>query len=265
MTAFKDSNLDWDKAPAHWVMAKMGKTVLRPGGLEATDWLINHAQIENKDIVEIAPGLGITACKLIGHKPKSYHAVDKEEMAAQTSMQRIEALNFKEASIAVGDAQSLPFEDASKDLIIGEAMLSMQPLNIKEKIFSEVYRVLRTGGQYCIHELILEPDDIDANEAASVAKDLSQNIKVPVQIHTLSDWRNILEKAGLKVTDYKVFPMHLLEPKRLIQDEGFCGTIKFVCNILSNKKARERIIPLRKTFKKHKANLYAIAITAEKI
>lgn len=264
MDHFKNKELDYKTAPAHWVMAKMGKTVLRPGGLQATDWLIEHGDITDKDIVEIAPGLGITASRLIQKNPQSYAAVDREEAAAQTTIQRLNILGYKNANITIGDAQSLPFEDESKDFIIGEAMLSMQPRNVKEKIFAEVHRVLKDGGQYCVHELVIEPSDIDPNITAQIAKDLSQNIKVSVQFHNIDGWQNLLKQAGFKVIDYKILPMHLLEPKRLLQDEGFIGTLKFVFNVITHKTARTRLFKLKNTFKKYNNHLNAIAIIAEK-
>lgn len=264
MDHFKYKKLDFQTAPAHWVMAKMGKTVLRPGGLQATDWLIENGNITKKDIVEIAPGLGITASRLILKEPESYAAVDQEAAAAETTIQRLHSLGYKNTDITIGDAQNLPFDNESKDFIIGEAMLSMQPKNVKEKIFSEVYRVLKNNGQYCIHELVIEPKDIDPNIAAQIAKDLSQRIKVSVQFHTIDGWVALLEAAGFKVINYKILPMHLLEPKRLIQDEGLRGALKFIFNVLTHKQARKRLLNLKKTFKKHNQHLNAIAIIAEK-
>ena len=46
----------------HWFLAKMGKRVLRPGGRELTQKLIQHLQITKEDyIVEFAPGTRFTA------------------------------------------------------------------------------------------------------------------------------------------------------------------------------------------------------------
>lgn len=49
-------------AQGHWILAKMGKKVLRPGGKELTEKLIQNLEItKDDDIVEFAPGLGYTA------------------------------------------------------------------------------------------------------------------------------------------------------------------------------------------------------------
>ena len=51
-----------DKMPGHWVLARMGKRVLRPGGLELTRRLLAELAISpSDDVVEFAPGLGVTA------------------------------------------------------------------------------------------------------------------------------------------------------------------------------------------------------------
>ncbi len=46
----------------HWVLAAMGKRVLRPGGKELTEKMIDGLDITPNDaVVEFAPGLGFTA------------------------------------------------------------------------------------------------------------------------------------------------------------------------------------------------------------
>ena len=48
--------------PGHWRSAKMGKRVLRPGGLELTRAMLERLNIQPRDsVIEFAPGLGVTA------------------------------------------------------------------------------------------------------------------------------------------------------------------------------------------------------------
>ncbi len=60
--------------------------------------------------------------------------------------------------------------DASADVVIGEAMLTMQGNAAKHTIVAEAARVLRPGGRYAIHEPALVPDDA----AEQVRTDLRQ-------------------------------------------------------------------------------------------
>jgi hypothetical protein len=60
------------KMPGHWLLARMGKRVLRPGGLELTHRLLAQLAIgSNDEVVEFAPGLGVTARLTLTRSPKS--------------------------------------------------------------------------------------------------------------------------------------------------------------------------------------------------
>ena len=70
---------NFESAQGHWILAKMGKRVLRPGGKELTLQLIDALNVSGKDdVVEFAPGIGYTASIVIGKKPRSYIGVDAE-------------------------------------------------------------------------------------------------------------------------------------------------------------------------------------------
>jgi len=54
--------VDYEKMPGHRLLASLGKTVLRPGGIQMTRQMLEHLAITEQDhVVEFAPGLGITA------------------------------------------------------------------------------------------------------------------------------------------------------------------------------------------------------------
>ncbi len=59
--------------------------------------------------------------------------------------------------------------------------------------------------------------------------------------------------------------MHLLEPKRVIDDEGFLRTLKIIFNVLTHPKERKRILEMRKTFRKYEDNLCAVCLVAQKV
>lgn len=61
----------------HWLLAKMGKRVLRPGGIELTRRVVKAARPAKEDrIVEFGPGVGRTAEILLAAEPKEYVGVD---------------------------------------------------------------------------------------------------------------------------------------------------------------------------------------------
>lgn len=56
------SNKIIDVDQGHWLLSKMGKKVLRPGGKQLTIKLIKALNITHEDnVIEFAPGIGLTA------------------------------------------------------------------------------------------------------------------------------------------------------------------------------------------------------------
>ncbi|MGQ0762081.1 MAG: hypothetical protein ACT4OT_08710 [Acidobacteriota bacterium] len=79
------SDLNTEKTPGHWVLARLGKRVLRPGGMNLTRRMLEALRIQHTDdVVEFAPGLGVTARHTLKLKPASYPAVEREQAAAKT-------------------------------------------------------------------------------------------------------------------------------------------------------------------------------------
>jgi hypothetical protein len=58
--------------------------------------------------------------------------------------------------------------------------------------------------------------------------------------------------------------MSLLEPGRLIRDEGFAGASRFIWNLLRDSEARQRVLEMRSVFRCHRKQLGAVAITVIK-
>ena len=55
--------------PGHWLLARLGKWVLRPGGRELTERMLTDADLTGADVLELAPGLGKIARSILACKP----------------------------------------------------------------------------------------------------------------------------------------------------------------------------------------------------
>src|SRR6185503_4901738 len=76
--------LQTKKMPGHWVLARLGKRVLRPGGRQLTRRMLEALRIQHTDdVVEFAPGMGVTARLTLKLKPASYTAVERDQAAAR--------------------------------------------------------------------------------------------------------------------------------------------------------------------------------------
>lgn len=251
-----------EKVPGHWLLARMGKRVLRPGGLELTCELLDRLAIGQSDnVVEFAPGLGVTARLTLARQPQSYTAIERDRNAAATVKSYLAGSNQQ---CVLGTAEETGQPTSSASVVYGEAMLSMQPPSTKSRIIAEAARLLVPGGRYGIHELCLVPDNLDQSVRDAIHRDLSEAIHVGVRPLTSTEWRALLESAGLSVVTELTAPMHLLEPARLVRDEGLFRAIRFVWNVAWNPAARRRVLAMKKVFRKYHEHLAAIALVARR-
>lgn len=252
-----------EKMSGHWLLAKIGKRVLRPGGRALTHKMLDMLNINSdNDIVEFAPGLGFTADLALSKNPKSYIGIDVEQKVVD---QLNKNFNNNTAHFLVGNASDSPLSEQSIDKVYGEAMLSMHANHRKSEIIQEASRILKPQGYYAIHELALIPDSMDENAKQQIQKELAVSIKVNARPLTISEWKTVLEKEGLKVVQVETSPMHLLTLRRIIEDEGFARFLKIAGNILTQPEIRSRVMHMRKIFKKYEDNLCAVAILTQKI
>jgi SAM-dependent methyltransferase len=251
-----------EKMPGHWLLARMGKRVLRPGGVELTQHLLAELAISPADdVVEFAPGLGMTARLMLARGPRSYTAIERDRTAAST-VERF--LSGGRQCCVLGTAEETGLPGASASVVYGEAMLSMQPAAAKARIVAEAARLLMPGGRYGIHELCLVPDDVDESVREAIQHDLSDEIHVGVRPLTAREWRGLLGDAGLTVVAEQKAPMHLLEPARLVRDEGLVRAMRFVFNVATHAAARRRVLTMRRVFRKYGIHLAAIALVVAK-
>jgi len=250
------------KMPGHWLLAKMGKRVLRPGGLELTRALLKQLKIQPGDsVIEFAPGLGVTARMTLKRNPASYKAIERDEIAA-AKVRNFLCEPRQRCLIGVAEQTGLPGESAT--VVYGEAMLTMQGPEQKRKIVAEAFRLLKPGGRYGIHELSLAPDELSDAIKNEISGALAHSIHVGARPLTAREWRELLEAVGFKVQSQSVAPMRLLEPRRLIRDEGFWRALRFIFNVARTPEARRRVFDMRKIFRKYQNHLHAIALVAIK-
>jgi SAM-dependent methyltransferase len=261
-TPMPGDELKAEKMPGHWLLARLGKRVLRPGGRQLTGRMIDALNIGPSDaVVEFAPGLGETARLALGRRPASYTAVERDRDAAAI-VQKF--LRGSEQRCVVGLAEGTGLPDASATVVYGEAMLSMQTPQQKSRIVREAHRLLKPGGRYGIHELCLIPDDLAESTKLEIRDDLSDAIHHGTRPLTGTEWQDLLEAEGFLVRTEARAPMHLLEPWRILRDEGMFGALRFAFNLLSDRDARRRVLAMRRVFSKHRDHLAAAVFIGHK-
>lgn len=248
--------------PGHWVLARLGKRVLRPGGMELTRRMLEALNIEaTDDVVEFAPGLGLTAQLTLKRHPASYTAVERDATAAGIVSSYLKGSRQK---CVMGSADQTGLPDAIATVVYGEAMLTMQTPEMKRRIVREARRLLKRGGRYAIHEMCFVADDLNEEANKEISQALSRAIHVGVRPLTVSEWRGLMEAEGFEVEVEARAPMHLLEPHRLLSDEGLKGTLRFAWNVARDRESRERVVMMRKVFRRYQSNLAAVTMICVK-
>lgn len=255
--------LDVAKMPGHWLLARLGKRVLRPGGLGMTQALLAELGVGTDDnVVEFAPGLGTTARLILKKKPQSYVGIERDSKAARWAARHLP--DQANIAVVVGAADRTGLCAGSASVVLGEAMLSMQTQAHKELIVAEAFKLLRSGGRYGIHELAVVPNDVPRERKDEINRALSMSIHVGARPLPAQEWTALIENAGLRVRRIGYAPMHLLRPKRLIEDEGVIGALRIVRNVLLDAPARRRVVAMWRVFEHYRQNLSAVFIVAEK-
>lgn len=247
-----------EKMQGHWALARAGKRVLRPGGLALTRKMIDALAISSSDrVVEFAPGLGVTARMVLRSKPLKYWGVEREPAAAA----RLKALLQKgSAQIIAAQAEHSGLPSTCASVVYGEAMLSMQTPEQKRRIFSEATRLLAAGGRYGIHELCFRPDNISDRVRREIEAEMSKQIHVGVQPLSHDEWTGMFERNGLKVIWSSQAELDLLEPRRMLWDEGILGCLRIAFNVARDARLRRRILGIRRIFRRYREYLGAISI-----
>jgi SAM-dependent methyltransferase len=253
-----------DSVQGHWLLARLGKRVLRPGGVGLTRTMLAGADVADADVLELAPGLGRTAAEILARAPRSYVGAEQDPDAAEMVRDVIAGQKGGSGTVRVADAADTGLPDASRDVVIGEAMLTMQGDAAKHAIVAEAARVLRPRGRYAIHELALTPDSVPEEISTEIRQALARSIKVNARPLTIAEWSRLLSEHGLVIDRVVTAPMALLQPRRVIADEGLFGALRFARNLLLNPDARQRVLAMRSTFRKHRERLTAVAIVARK-
>lgn len=244
----------------HSFLARLGKTRLRPGGVEATNWLFNHVSFnKNQQILEVACNQCTNAIELVKKTGCSITAIDLDKRVIEIAKKRIEEAKLTDhIKVERANALNLPYPDQSFDIVINEAMLTMLGDKQKVKAISEYYRVLKPGGLLLTHDVKLADGGMQ-----KVVKDLQQAIHVQAKPHDEAGWRDIFNQAGFENLDLATGSMSLMNPIGMIRDEGLLNTMNILGQAMK-KENRAYFKSMFRFFKTNNSNLGYIAIVSTK-
>lgn len=254
------STINCETATGHQVMAAAGKKILRPGGKAATEQLFQWAGFQpGETVLELAASFGYSAIALAKRYGVRVVGVEKNPESVARARANIQAAGLEDqVQVIEGDIFHLEQISGQFDYVLAEAILTMQSLPAKVKILSGVRDRLKPGGKFLSHELLAKEREEEIHRA------LATTLRVNSTPLSESNWMDTCEAAGLQVLYHQTGDMRLLNPTRIIQDEGLKDAIKFFWNVLTQAGVRHRLLAIRRVFKQYRQELGYIAVYAER-
>jgi ubiquinone/menaquinone biosynthesis C-methylase UbiE len=96
------------------------------------------------DVLEVGVGMGADHLEWARHRPRSLTGIDLTPRAVEFTRERL-ALYGLPSDVRVGDAENLPFQSESFDIVYSWGVLHHSPDT--QKAVNEVFRVLRPNGR----------------------------------------------------------------------------------------------------------------------
>ncbi len=145
-----------------------------------------------ESVLDLGSGAGFDvfiAARAVGPKGRAV-GVDMTDEMLERARANAESAGFDNVSFHKGLIEKLPFEDASFDIVISNCVINLAP--DKDRVFREIYRVLRPGGRMAVSDLVLEKELPPA-----VARSAEAYVGCIAGAMLRSDYVAAIERAGL--------------------------------------------------------------------
>lgn len=172
------------------LLARFGAGSAHPGGFSGTlEQLEQYPIKEGSRILEVGCGTGRTACHL-SKQGYDVVAVDIRKEMIEKARRRAEAEDA-EVSFVQADANQLPFEDDSFDVVLAESVT----LFAGPQAFKEYNRVLVPGGRLFDRELLIMKE-LSAEQAEPIIAFFGIE-----RLYSSDDWCMWARQGGLTEVD----------------------------------------------------------------
>ena len=257
--AVRPTSQELERLDPYTLMAVLGKKVIRPGGIRATETLVRMAGLEaGHRVLDIGCGVGTTAIQLASRFGCRVTALDLDSLMIDYAGNNIRRAGLEDRiTLRQGDIQTLPFADDAFDVVTIEAVTMFTPN--QQHSAREAVRVCRPGGLIFDHEFVWlrqPPPDL---------RHVFDNLVCPgMSFETEREWRVLYQQAGQEQIRIVAVPFDLLTVKGMIRDEGVAGALGFVARSLSRWSYLKKMLWLGRRILKASPYLGSIVVASSK-
>jgi len=152
----------------------------------------DYAGIKNGDhVLDLGSGAGndcFVARAIVGETGK-VTGLDFTEPMILKARENCKKLSFKNVEFVPGDIEKMPFDDKLFDVVISNCVLNLVP--DKSRAFSEIFRVLKPEGHFCVSDVVLKGTLSD-----KMKKDAEMYAGCVSGASEMTEYMKIIENSG---------------------------------------------------------------------
>ena len=171
---------------------------------EDLEWILELADPQSHDIaLDVGAGVG-HVLKRVAARARLAIGADATAGMLEGARKQLEREHIVNAALVVTPAEHLPFLDESFDVVT--CRLAAHHFIDLAAAFREIRRVLRPGGRFVLSDNYA-PDDEVLDRFINALETVRD--RTHVREHTVGGWRDMIEQAGMRVTDERRGTIHI--------------------------------------------------------